>query len=45
MATQKNKNSFGVLNPIPQSENTPFVIQKNGIIRIKKLTVKRRKKD
>jgi len=43
MASQKNKNSFGVLNPIPQSENTSIVIQKNGVIRIKRIIPKKRK--
>lgn len=43
MAKQKNKDSYGLLNPIPQSENTPIVIQKNGIIRIKRMTIKKRK--
>lgn len=43
MASQKNKNSFGVTNPIPQSENLPFVIQKNGVIRIKIIIPKRKK--
>lgn len=44
MANQKQKNNQGILKFIPQSENLEIVIQKNGVVRIKRQTSKKTKK-
>lgn len=44
MANQKNRTTNGILKFIPQSRNQGIVIQKNGIIRIKRKTKSNHKK-
>lgn len=41
MNNKKNNTNKGILGLITESNNLPIVIQKNGIIRIRKITAKK----